>query len=349
MKSATHVTGPLIKLAVFAVVTVITTAVLGISIANINMSDTSTYTARFSDATLLLENDDVRIAGVRVGQVTDIRVADRNQAEVTFEMDATRRLPVQTVASVRFRNLIGQRYVSLDPGPASGNVKLMAADGSGRIPLDQTRPAVDLTELFNGFKPLFTALSPKDVNQLSYEIVQVLQGEGGTVEALLAHTAELTTTLADKDQVIGELIDNLNAVLDTLNEKGPQFRATVDTLQKLVSGLAEDAVPIGDAVESIDDLARTTAGFLKDARPPLKEDIKELGRTAKLLNKGEDKIEHFITFGPQKYTKIGRTASYGSWFNFYVCHTELTLKLPGSKQELPIDPPKAHRERCGTA
>src|SRR5690606_30240848 len=118
------------------------------------MSGTATYTARFSDATLLLENDDVRIAGVRVGQVTDVRVADRNQAEVVFEVDADRRLPAQTMATVRFRNLVGQRYVALDPGPASGHDDVWRANGTGRIPWEQTRPAADLTELFNGFKPL---------------------------------------------------------------------------------------------------------------------------------------------------------------------------------------------------
>ncbi|MQA60398.1 MAG: MCE family protein [Actinophytocola sp.] len=348
MKSATHVTGPLVKLIIFIVITVVTTAILGISIANINMTKTSTYTARFSDATLLLENDDVRISGVRVGQVTDVRVADRNQAEVEFAVDAGKRLPTSTTATVKFRNLVGQRYVSLDPGPEADGPPL-PNDGSGRIPIENTRPALDLTELFNGFRPLFTALSPKDINQLSYQIIQVMQGEGGTVESLLAHTASLTTTLAEKDQVIGEVINNLNVVLDTLNAKGPQVKETVDTLQRLVSGLAEDAKPIGDAVESIDDLARTTSGFLTDARKPLKDDIAELGRATKLLNDNEDLIEHWITFGPEKYTTIGRTASYGSWFNFYVCSSEVTLRLPGGAPPVEFEPTPPPRERCGTA
>lgn len=343
MKSAQHVTGPLVKLSIFAVLTIVTTAILGISIANINMSGTTAYKARFSDATLLLANDDVRIAGVRVGQVTDVRVVDRDQAEVEFEVDETRELPIGTIATVRFRNMVGQRYVSLDPGPPQPGGKTLREGGT--LPLDQTRPAVDITELFNGFKPLFTALSPKDINQLSYEIIQVLQGEGGTVEGLLAHTAELTNTLADKDQVIGEVIDNLNAVLDTLNAKGPQFKDTVDTLQQLVSGLAEDADTIGSAIESIDDLSRTTAGFLKDARGPLRDDIRELGKTAANLNEDEKLVEHFITFGPKKYATIGRTASYGSWFNFYVCSNQITLQLPGG-QEHTFKPTPPDRPRC---
>lgn len=346
-KSSQHITGPLVKLVIFTFVTVLMTAVLGISIANINMTKTSEYKARFTDATLLLENDDVRISGVRVGQVTDVEVVDKNTAEVTFAVDASKRLPATTTARVQFRNLVGQRYISLDPGGAGGTTELLANDGTGSIPIENTQPALDLTELFNGFRPLFTALNPDDINKLSYEIIQVLQGEGGTVEGLLAHTASLTTNLAKRDQVIGEVIDNLNGVLDTLNSRTPQLKETINTMQQLVSGLAEDAKPIGDAIESIDDLAVSTAGLLRDARKPLKDDIAQLGRVSKLLNDNEALVEHFITFGPKKYATIGRTASYGSWFNFYQCAAKGTLKLPGADRTFEIPMGEPQRERCG--
>ncbi len=95
-KSSQHVTGPLVKLIIFITITVVTTGILGISIANLNLSATNTYKARFSDATLLLKNDDVRIAGVRVGQVEEIRVVDKRNAEVVFAVDAAKRLPTST-------------------------------------------------------------------------------------------------------------------------------------------------------------------------------------------------------------------------------------------------------------
>src|ERR671917_433867 len=88
----------------------------------------------------------------------------------------------------------------------------------GTIPVERTRPPLNLTVLFNGFKPLLTALDPEQVNQLSFEIIQVLQGQGGTIQSLLASTASLTHTLADRDEVIGQVIDNLNAVLATINK-----------------------------------------------------------------------------------------------------------------------------------
>lgn len=347
-KSSQHVTGPLTKLIIFITITVLTTAVLGISIANVNLTKTNTYKARFSDATLLLVNDDVRIAGVRVGQVTDVKVVDKNAAEVTFAVDAAKRLPTSTTATVRFRNIVGQRYVALESGRGDRS-ELLPNDGTGVIPVTQTKPALDLTELFNGFRPLFTALSPEDVNKLSFEIIQVFQGEGGTMESLLSHTASLTNTIAQKDRVIGEVIDNLNGVLTAVNAKTPELNDTIDKMQQLVSGLAADREPIGQAVESLGDLATTTAGFLDEAREPLKKDIAALGELTKLLNDHEETVEHFIQFLPFKLRTITRTASYGSWFNFYNCKSEIALRLNSQQAEpimIPLGDQSEGRERC---
>ncbi|AXB46773.1 MCE family protein [Amycolatopsis albispora] len=339
------VTGALVKLIIFIVITVLFTAVLGISIANLNLSKTATYTARFTDATLLLPNDDVRIAGVRVGQVSDVRIVDRRQAEVEFEVDAGRKLPAGVTATIKFRNLVGQRYISLAQGTGTPGDTLPEG---GTIPLERTKPALDLTELFNGFKPLFRALNPEDVNKLSYQVIQVLQGEGGTVESLLAHTASLTSTIAEKDQVIGEVITNLNGVLDTINQRTPQLSELIATLQRLVSGLAEDRKPIGDAIDSLGGLAETTSGLLSEAREPLKNDIAALGTLTENLNRNEPVVEHFIQFLPYKVATLSRTADYGSWFNFYACEMTGSVALPPLISQ-PIDVPIApvNRERCG--
>ena len=335
---------PLVKLVVFTVVTIMATAILAISIANVNLTSTESYTARFSDATLLLPGDDVRIAGVRVGQVEEVGIVDRKQAEVTFSVAANRKLPATVTAQIKFRNLVGQRYVSLSQGGDGGNPNAVLEPG-GTIPLERTRPALDLTELFNGFKPLFRALSPDDVNQLSYEIIQVLQGEGGTIESLLAHTASLTSAIADKDVVIGEVITNLNSALTTINARGDTLSTLIVQVQQLVSGLAADREPIGDAIEALGGLTETTSGLLAEAREPLKQDIAALGTLVNNLNDSEAVVEHFIQFLPEKTAKLTRTVSYGSWFNFYVCSLEGKVTLPNI---LTVDIPlsEAPHERC---
>lgn len=331
---------PLLKLGAFVVVTVLFTAALGVGIESASFTSSDTYSARFKDATRLQSGDDVRIAGVRVGSVSDVDVVDRRVARVDFDVDSSIAVPKDVHAAVKYLNLIGERYLELSKPGGTHGADLRPDE---TIPASQTTPPVDLTLLFNGFRPLFTALSPKDVNKLSYEIVQVLQGEGGTVESLLSHTASLTKEIASKDQVIGEVITNLNDVLDVINKRTPELNDLITRLRNLVHGLSKDREPIGEAVESLGDLSEVTSGFLDEAREPLKEDISALGDLTSNLNDHEDLVEHFIQFLPRKTQKLTRTVSYGSWFNFYAC--TMKLSLGSDTPDVPLQP--VTKERCG--
>ncbi|MEA5364858.1 MlaD family protein [Amycolatopsis sp., V23-08] len=337
----------LVKLLVFAVVTVLFTGVLAATIANTNFGVTSGYLAKFTDASGLKEGDDVRIAGVKVGQVDTIGVVEgeQNLAEIRFDVEHTYRLPESVTATIKYRNLVGQRYLALGTD-VPGDKPL--PDG-GTIPPERTKPALNLTVLFNGFKPLFKALSPKDVNQLSAEIISVFQGEGGTITSLLQHTASLTTTIASKDQVIGQVIANLNTVLGTVNQHGPQLGDLIEQTQKLVSGLAEQRKPIGDAVSALGDLAVSTTGLLADARPALKDDVAKLGTLSQNLGDSGELVNHLLEVLPGNLQKFTRTLSYGSWFNYYLCGISGTIGISSLDITLPIIPiPGTQRaERCG--
>jgi phospholipid/cholesterol/gamma-HCH transport system substrate-binding protein len=312
--------GPLVKFLVFAVVTMLATTVLGMTIANAQSGDRAAYSARFEDVTGLQRGDEVRISGVIVGSVKDIEIVDRRIARVDFEIDSSLRLPATTRAAVLYKNLIGQRFLGLsqEAEPCDRQAAQTLAAGAV-ISEGCTRKPLNLTELFNGFQPLFQALDPEQVNTLANEIIQVLQGQGGTIDSLLTSTASLTKTLADKDQVIGELIDNLNGVLDSVTSRNDQLNDLIVSLRELVAGLAEDREPIGNAISSIGDLATTTSSLLEEGRPALQADIAALGDLADQLNEGEPIIEHYLQFAPYKLNKISRAGSYGSWFNFYLC------------------------------
>src|SRR5690606_20405693 len=141
---------------------------------------------------------------------------------------------------------------------------------------------------------------------------------------LISHTASLTATLASRDEVIGQLIDNLNQVLSTVNSRENALANLVTTLQELVSGLAADREPIGDAITAISELTGTTAGLLQQARGPLRDDIAALGALADNLNAAQPALEQFLQTLPTKLSTIGRLASYGSWLNFYLCSAVVT-------------------------
>ncbi len=182
--------------------------------------------------------------------------------------------------------------------------------------------------LFNGFKPLFEALSPADINQLSYEIVKVFQGEGGTLDGLLSHTASLTSTLASRDQVIGSLINNLNETMVTIGNRDEELSDLLVKLRVFISGLAGDRKAILGSLDSISSLAVQTSDLVTGIRPPLTADVKQLRKVAATSTRTSRSSTVPCRCCRSSCTKVGRTAIYGSFFNFYLCNFEGHVKLP---------------------
>ncbi|MDT5016848.1 MAG: phospholipid/cholesterol/gamma-HCH transport system substrate-binding protein, partial [Mycobacterium sp.] len=149
------------------------------------------YNAEFTSVTGLKNGDFVRIAGVEVGQVKKIAIQPDTTARVEFTVDDSVVLTEGSRAVIRYDDLIGGRYMALEEG-AGGTKKLNAG---GTIPLARTSPALDLDALIGGFRPLFRALDPDQVNALSGQLIAALQGQGGTINSFLSQTAALTTTL----------------------------------------------------------------------------------------------------------------------------------------------------------
>lgn len=331
---------PLIKLIAFLVVTAMATYVLAATIANTSSGSTTTYYAIFHDATGLLVGDDVRVSGVRVGSIEEVKLEREPGtndpanapfvARVKFTVAKSRGLTTWTQAKLRFRNLVGQRYLAVEEGSEVPGVEQLPLRSKGTIPLSQTTDALDLSTLFAGFKPLFQGLDPSEINDLSMEIIQTLQGEGGTVDTLLQQTAQLTTAIADKDQVIGDLIDHLSSVLDTVGQRDAKLAELITQLQRWVSGLAADRETIGDSITGINNLTGATAGLLDQARPQLKQDVVDLTGLAQTLNAGGSTIDGVLQRFPTKIATLTRTATYGSWFNFYLCSLGGTVTLPGN-------------------
>ena len=315
--------GASIKMAVFTVVTLLATGLLAFTIANVDGRPTSSYSAVFVDAVNLNAGDEVRLAGVRVGSVSSVHLFHGTQAKVTFGVDTAVPLTTTTTAVIRYRNLIGQRYLAIVDGADGGHVLRHGTT----IPVERTVPALNLNTLFNGFRPLLTGLEPSEVNQLSFELVRVLQGEGGTVTSLFSHVASLSSRLADRDQLIGQVIDNLNAVLGPLDSRDRQLSGMITNLQRFVSGLAQDRDSIGVSLDAVNGLAGTTSSLLRTVRPALKDDIAQLGVLAAKLDSTQSRalLSHFLTYTPYKLQVSTPEASYGAFLNFYVCAVNFIL------------------------
>jgi phospholipid/cholesterol/gamma-HCH transport system substrate-binding protein len=324
---------PLIKLVIFLIVTTLATYVLAATISNSAYGSSTTYHAKFSDVTGLELGDDVRIAGVRVGTVDDIAIKrdklNHSYALVSFDVAKTAPLPKSVTINLRYRNLIGQRYLDVEEGAGDPNDPAQRLKPGTTIGLDHTNPAVDLTVLFQGFKPLVEGLDADQLNQLSLEIIQTLQGEGGALESLLGTLADLTNSLADKDKVIGSVIDNLGSVLTAVGDRDNELSQLIGQLTNFISGLAADRDTISSAITGVNRLATSTAGLLTQVRQPLASDIKDITKLTDNLNSASSTITFVLQQLPPTVGGLIRTASYGSWFNFYMCEVSGTVTLLG--------------------
>lgn len=304
-----------IRLLIFSVVTALVTGLLAMTITNYDGQQTTSYRAFFTDASNLVNGDEVRDAGVRVGTVTGVSLSGGRRALVDFTVSSSVPLTTTTTVAIRYRNLIGQRYLAVEDGPPGGTT--IPAGGQ----VLRTQNALNLTTLFNGFQPLLQGLSPGDLNTLSYDLVRVLQGEGGTVDALLSHVGSLSNNLADHDALIGSAISDLDQVLGPVTTHDQQLSALVLNLQRFVSGLSQDRHAIGASLAGINSLAHVTGSLLQQARPAVRTDIKQLGLLAEKLDSrgSQHLLQHFLSYTPFKMQVAIPEVTYGAFLNFYVC------------------------------
>jgi phospholipid/cholesterol/gamma-HCH transport system substrate-binding protein len=310
----------LVKFGVFAVVMSVLTLFLFFTFGQYRTGAVNGYSALFNDASRLKAGDSVRVAGVRVGTVDGVALQPDKKVVVKFDADRSIVLTEGTKAAVRYLNLVGDRYLELVDGP--GSAKRLAA--GGQINVSHTAPALDLDLLLGGLKPLIHGLNPRDVNALSSALLEVFQGEGGTLQSLFAKSTSFTNTLADNDQTIEHLIDNLNTVAATLNKDGGQFSGAIDRLEKLVTGLANDRDTFGPAIDALSNGTTTLADLLGKARPPLSGTVEQLTRLAPNLDNDKDRLDAALQKSPKNYRKLVRLGVFGATIPYFIC--EITLR-----------------------
>jgi phospholipid/cholesterol/gamma-HCH transport system substrate-binding protein len=316
-----------IKFVAFAVVS----GFLGLLLINTMLNGVSgskqDFTADFSDVNGLRVGDDVKAAGVRVGQVKSITAND-NGAVVKIEVLKQQPIYDNTQLVMRYQNLLGQRYLSLLQNGKPG----AQLPGGATIPESRTNPGFDLTELLNGFRPLFRILQPEDVNKLATSLIKVLQGEGPSVETLLGQTAHLTNYLADRDAVIGSVMTNLTPVLDNLAGQGGQLRSTIKELEALMTGLAKDRKSIGASIDGVSQLVGSTSDLLRRVKVPLVGATNQFVTVASMLDHSRSQLLKAVPAFTTIFQSLGRAGSYENALNIYVCK----LSLAVGSAEIPL-------------
>ncbi|OJZ74632.1 mammalian cell entry protein [Mycobacterium paraffinicum] len=328
------VTGSAIKLGIVSLVLLLITVSIVVVFAQMRFNSTNSYSAEFKNATGLKNGQFVRAAGVEIGKVKAVRLIDGGQrVMVDFNVDRSIPLYQTTTAQIRYLNLFADRYLELKRGEGDGSDRVLPPGGF--IPLSRTAPALDLDALIGGFKPLFRALDPEKVNTIASAIITVFQGQGGTINDILDQTAQLTAHIAERDQAIGEVIKNLNVVLDTTVRHRKEFDHTVDNFERLITGLQNHADPLAAGTANISNAAGTVADLLADNRALLHKAINYLQALQQPLVEQRDQLGDLIHKTPTALNLIGRSIGlYGDWVNFYLC--DLSIRWNGLQPGGPV-------------
>ncbi|MFI1914353.1 MCE family protein [Nocardia sp. NPDC020380] len=340
MKFKPH--GSTVKLSIFALVMVLILAGLGVIFSQMRFASSTGYHAIFTSSSGMLPGSKVRIAGVPVGSVKRVYVGKDHLAHVDFDIDHQYRLYDSTHAAIRYENLVGDRYLDLLQG--AGTAQPLGKGAT--INTEKTKPALDLDMLLGGFKPLLRGLNPQQVNDLTGALLQIFQGQGGTLVSMLNSGGDFTKTLADRDALIGSVIDNLKTVLGTIDQKDQDFGTTLNELQRLVSGLAQDKDPIGDALPRLAGATGDLTSLLQEVRPDLRSDFNQLGQLSANLDGQQDEVQYVLNLLPDTYKKLIRIGSYGSFLNMYVCGTTFYFDGPDGKNTTLVTPGGQSTGRC---
>jgi phospholipid/cholesterol/gamma-HCH transport system substrate-binding protein len=322
-----NLAGALWRLGVFVAVCGVVAVALFAVFAQWRFQPEQTYTADFTNISGLKENDLVRIAGVEVGKIKHISIRPGNILAVEFSADDTVVLSQGTKALIRYENLLGDRYLELQEG-VGGVARLKPHQ---TISVERTEPALDLDALIGGFRPLFRALDPVQVNNLTGQLIQAFQGQGEAIESFLSQTAALTDTLANRDEVIGQVIVNLNTVLASVGSQSQQFDKAVSSLAALIDRLAARKGDVSVALAYGDAAAGTIADLLHQVRPPFAETVAQSDRANSIVVADHDYVDNLLKTLPDAYRVLARQGMYGDFFTFYLFDAVLKLNGKGGQ------------------
>ncbi|OBJ53092.1 MCE family protein [Mycobacterium sp. 1423905.2] len=333
-----------IKVSIFAAVMLLVSAALVVVFGDFRFGSQSTYHATFIDASRLKPGQKVRIAGVPVGAVKGVKLNPDNTIDVEFGVDERYTLYSSTRAVIRYENLVGDRFMEITSGP--GELRKLPAGGT--INSQHTQPALDLDALLGGLKPVLKGLDADKINTISSAVIELLQGQGGALNNVLSDTSSFTTTLAKRDQLIGDVITNLNTVLGTIDQRSAQFTNSVDQLQQLITGLAKNKDAIAGAIPPLASTTTDLTELLRNSRRPLQATLQAVRPLATELDNRKAEVNNDVEQLGEDYLRLSALGAYGAFFNIYFCSVTIKINGPAGSDILipmggPVDPSKG---RC---
>jgi phospholipid/cholesterol/gamma-HCH transport system substrate-binding protein len=281
-----------------------------------------TYYASFSDASGLKPNDEVRIAGVRVGKVTDISL-DGDHVKVAFKIKTDSRFGKQTGAEVKVKTLLGQMFLALDPaGPGQ-------LDEGSTIPATRTKSAYDVVEAFSGLAERAQAI---DLPQLRKALDTLADATSTTPDAFkdaLKGVSSLSANLARRDQQLNSLLGNLEKVSNTLGDRNQDIVRLMQNGDVILRALVQRREAIHRLLVSTSALSTQLTALVEQTRADLKPALDGLESTVALLLKNQNNLDESLRLMAPFYRVFTNVLGSGPWFDTWIANLPPLPSLVG--------------------
>ncbi len=270
-----------------------------------------TYHAAFSEAGGLQADDEVRIAGVRVGKVESVEL-DGGEVKVTFRVDTESQFGAETRAAIKVKTLLGAMYLALEPA-GSGQL-----EEGAKIPVERTSSPYDVVEAFSGLAETSAEI---DTEQLAASLTTLADLSRNTPEefrAALAGVSALSTNVAEKSEQINSLLKNLQRVSSVLDERDEDIITLMRDSDVLFRALVARREAVHDLLVSTTTLSKSLTSLIRRSRADLKPALEELEGVLQVLNKNEENIDESLRLMEPFYRVFASTLGGGPWFDTYI-------------------------------
>ena len=299
----------MLKLAVYSLVCLVVLGWLVSIVGNTAFfAERSGYEAELDDATGLRVNDAVKIAGVEVGSVTGIDI-EHGHAVVSFEVDDGTVLPSSTRSGVRWRSVLGQKYLYLYPGESGAPL-----EPGDRIPIEQSVPSADVGDFLNALGPVLQALDPDDANAFVQAVSEGVSGNEAQVRSLIDDSSSLATVLGGLDGQVGSIITNLDDVAGAVARRDDAVDELLVNLSSLSGDLAGRNQSLNALITDFADVQHRLERLLRENRGDLDGTIDDLRVIAEILAEHDTDLEGALATLPEGVAPYHLISSTGQWF-----------------------------------
>lgn len=323
-----------LKVVVFALCCLVILGALAAKIGNISFfSNQVGYRAELADATGLQPSQDVKIAGVTVGQVTGVSV-QRAHALVSFSLNHDVHLPADTQVGIQWANVLGQDYLYLYPGRSSRKLVPGAT-----IPLSANVSGPDINQLLGSLGPLLGALNPQEANQVVTAFADALQGDEGQVDQLIDNAASVSQTVGSVDVQVGQVVDNLNAVFSALSQRSSDLGSVIDNLDTITQSLAGRNSLLDDTVDNLGEVAQEVGTLEGNTNGSLSSAITDLEAVSADIESHESSLNQGLSTLGEGLAPYVDISDYGQWFQVQLVYTCLADETSCSYYQPTNGPP----------